>query len=62
MERQGAQVSRILRTGLGGLTLERSLSRGHSRQLTDQELALLLSGPADAAGEAGDPGDAVEVD
>ncbi len=52
VERQGAQVSRILRTGLGGLTLERTLSRGHSRQLTDQELALLLSGPAEATGGA----------
>lgn len=48
VERQGAQVSRILRTGLGGLTLERTLARGHSRQLTDQELALLLSGGAAA--------------
>ncbi len=58
VERQGAQVSRILRTGLGGLTLERTLSRGHSRQLTDQELSLLLSGgPADAAGAAGAAGD-----
>jgi 23S rRNA pseudouridine2605 synthase len=48
VERQGAQVSRILRTGLGGLTLERTLARGHSRQLTDQELATLLAaGPAD---------------
>lgn len=48
VERQGAQVSRILRTGLGGLTLERTLGRGHSRQLTDQELALLLAGNAPA--------------
>jgi 23S rRNA pseudouridine2605 synthase len=65
VERQGAQVSRILRTGLGGLTLERTLSRGHSRQLTDQELALLLSGPAAAAGDMGAAGDAagaVEAD
>jgi len=52
VERQGAQVSRILRTGLGGLTLERTLARGHSRQLTDQELALLLGGGA-AADESG---------
>ena len=51
VERQGAQVSRILRTGLGGLTLERTLSRGHSRQLTDQELALLLAGGPAAGGD-----------
>jgi 23S rRNA pseudouridine2605 synthase len=60
VERQGAQVSRILRTGLGGLTLERTLSRGHSRQLTDQELALLLSGGPAAAGGAAATDDAGE--
>jgi 23S rRNA pseudouridine2605 synthase len=40
-ERQGALVSRDLRTHLGPLTLERSLARGHHRPLTPQELQAL---------------------
>jgi 23S rRNA pseudouridine2605 synthase len=43
-ERQGATVSRILRTALGGLQLERSLGRGQVRQLTGAEVAQLLAG------------------
>lgn len=46
VERQGATVSRILRTALGGLQLERSLGRGQVRQLTDPEIEHLL-GSAD---------------
>lgn len=43
-ERQGALVSRVIRTQLGALALDRSLARGHFRQLGEQELAALLSG------------------
>jgi 23S rRNA pseudouridine2605 synthase len=42
-ERQGALVSRVLRTQLGPLTLERSLGRGQFRELTPAELAALLA-------------------
>lgn len=48
-ERQGAIVSRVLRTRLGPLALERSLGRGHYRELTREEIAGLL---AEAVGEA----------
>lgn len=49
-ERQGALVSRILRTGLGPLLLDRSLSRGRFRELAPEEVeALLTSATADAA-------------
>jgi 23S rRNA pseudouridine2605 synthase len=41
-ERQGALVSRVLRTHLGTLTLERSLGRGRFRELTQEELGALL--------------------
>jgi len=40
-ERQGALVSRVLRTRLGPLTLERSLPRGRFRSLTPEELESL---------------------
>jgi 23S rRNA pseudouridine2605 synthase len=46
-EREGATVSRVLRTRFGALELDRALPRGHSRALTDAELASLLP-PADA--------------
>jgi 23S rRNA pseudouridine2605 synthase len=46
-ERQGALVSRVLRTQLGSLALERTLGRGRFRALTQEELAALLS-PATA--------------
>lgn len=44
LERQGAQVSRLLRTRLGPLTLERALARGRFRELSQEELRALLSG------------------
>ena len=53
LERQGAQVSRVLRTRLGPLTLERSLARGRFRELSQEELRALLSGAA-LAGAAED--------
>jgi 23S rRNA pseudouridine2605 synthase len=42
-ERQGAIVSRVLRTRLGSLVLERALARGHFRELTPEEVQALLS-------------------
>lgn len=42
VERQGATVSRVLRTALGGLALERTLGRGQVRQLGEAEIAQLL--------------------
>lgn len=42
VERQGATVSRVLRTSLGGLELERTLGRGKVRQLSDEEVSQLL--------------------
>lgn len=49
-ERQGAIVSRVLRTRLGTLALERTLARGHYRELAPEEVQALLSeGPQDTA-------------
>ena len=48
LERQGVSSSRLLRTRLGSLQLERSLARGRWRELTDEETAALLN-PAAAA-------------
>jgi 23S rRNA pseudouridine2605 synthase len=42
-ERQGALVSRVLRTQLGSLALDRHLSRGRFRELSPEELAALLA-------------------
>lgn len=42
-ERQGALVSRVLRTQLGPIALERSLGRGQFRELNSEELRSLLS-------------------
>jgi 23S rRNA pseudouridine2605 synthase len=42
-ERQGALVSRVLRTRLGTLALERHLSRGQFRELSAEQLTELLS-------------------
>jgi 23S rRNA pseudouridine2605 synthase len=42
-ERQGALVSRVLRTQLGPVALERALARGRFRELTAAELSALLS-------------------
>jgi len=41
-ERQGALVSRVLRTRLGPVALARSLARGRFRELTQEELRALL--------------------
>ena len=49
-ERQGALVSRVMRTHFGPVTLERALGRGQFRELTTPELAALLPGPAVAEG------------
>jgi 23S rRNA pseudouridine2605 synthase len=48
-ERQGALVSRVLRTQLGSLALDRHLSRGRFRELSPEELAALLATASDAA-------------
>jgi 23S rRNA pseudouridine2605 synthase len=53
-ERQGALVSRVMRTRLGALALERSLARGQFRELTPEELEA-LSGAGAAAAAAGAP-------
>lgn len=45
-ERQGALVSRVLRTHLGPLALERTLGRSQFRELTQEELDALTSVPA----------------
>jgi 23S rRNA pseudouridine2605 synthase len=42
-ERQGAIVSRVLRTRLGPVSLDRTLSRGHFRQLSPAEIDSLLA-------------------
>lgn len=51
-ERQGAIVSRVLRTRLGSLALERSLARGHFRELTGEELQALLSDASESQPES----------
>jgi 23S rRNA pseudouridine2605 synthase len=45
-ERHGALVSRVLRTKLGTLELDRLLSRGQFRALTEAEIESLLASPA----------------
>ncbi|MFT3905202.1 MAG: S4 domain-containing protein [Steroidobacteraceae bacterium] len=45
LERQGATLSRVMRVRLGTLQLERSLPRGRTRALTDEELQALLAPP-----------------
>jgi 23S rRNA pseudouridine2605 synthase len=42
-ERQGSLVSRVLRTHLGSLALDRHLSRGRFRELSSEELEALLA-------------------
>jgi 23S rRNA pseudouridine2605 synthase len=42
-ERQGALVSRVLRTQLGSLALDRHLSRGRFRELSPEELEALMA-------------------
>jgi len=50
IERQGALVSRVLRTRLGPLALERTLARGAFRALTQEELDALTPEAAAAEG------------
>jgi 23S rRNA pseudouridine2605 synthase len=50
-ERQGAVVSRVLRTRVGALELDRHLSRGQFRPLTKDEIAALTAPPETAATE-----------
>jgi 23S rRNA pseudouridine2605 synthase len=52
LERQAVQVSRLMRTRLGPIILERSLGRGRSRELSQEELRALL--PEDEASAAED--------
>ena len=52
-ERQGALVSRVLRTRLGPLALERSLGRGHFRELEREELEALLLAASESRSESG---------
>jgi len=49
-ERQGVLVSRILRVSMGALALDKSLSRGQFRQLTEDEIASLVSPAPESAG------------
>ncbi len=51
-ERHGALVSRVLRTRVGSLTLDRQLSRGQFRPLTKEEIDALVSPPAPVEPEA----------
>ncbi|MGA7541294.1 MAG: S4 domain-containing protein [Steroidobacteraceae bacterium] len=52
-ERQGAIVSRVLRTRLGSLVLERSLARGQFRELAREELESLLQASSASQPESG---------
>lgn len=63
-ERQGALISRVLRIRLGPLALERTLARGHFRELTREEVnALLSEGSPDIQTPAETiPGDGAPVD
>jgi 23S rRNA pseudouridine2605 synthase len=53
LERAGVAVSRLLRTQLGTLELERALPRGRHRELRPEELSSLLQPPPPAAGNPG---------
>ncbi len=46
--------SRVLRTRLGTVTLERSLARGRSRLLDEEEAALLMAALNATQGSTGD--------
>jgi 23S rRNA pseudouridine2605 synthase len=50
-ERAGALVSRVLRTKLGPLLLERSLARGRFRELSAEETGALLAPATESDGE-----------
>ena len=53
-ERHGALVSRVLRTRLGTLALDRLLSRGQFRPLTEDEIQSLIASPAGEAAPSQD--------
>jgi 23S rRNA pseudouridine2605 synthase len=46
-ERQAALVSRVLRTKLGPIALERTLARGRFRELTEDEMEAVTAPPVD---------------
>jgi 23S rRNA pseudouridine2605 synthase len=48
-ERQGLLVSRVMRVAIGGVKLDKTLSRGQHRQLADEEIDALLNPPANPA-------------
>ncbi|MBV8741215.1 MAG: hypothetical protein JOZ12_05475, partial [Sinobacteraceae bacterium] len=49
-ERQGALVSRVLRTRLGSLVLDRDMPRGRFRELSAEELQNLRAAAASEVG------------
>jgi 23S rRNA pseudouridine2605 synthase len=49
-ERQGVLVSRVMRTAVGSLKLDKALSRGQYRQLEEEEVAALATPPAATPG------------
>jgi 23S rRNA pseudouridine2605 synthase len=51
-ERQGALVSRVLRVAIGTVKLDKGLSRGQYRQLSEDEIGALLARAATKTGEA----------
>jgi 23S rRNA pseudouridine2605 synthase len=51
-ERQGAMVSRIMRTRLGPIALERALARGYFRELAGEEVDSLLNDPDRSADQS----------
>jgi 23S rRNA pseudouridine2605 synthase len=56
LERQGVTISRLLRTQLGALQLERALPRGRWRELSAEEVSSLLQPPPLMDAAAGSPG------
>jgi 23S rRNA pseudouridine2605 synthase len=52
-ERQAAIVSRVLRTRLGSIALDRALGRGHFRELTHEELEALLLASSEGQSDSG---------
>lgn len=51
-ERQGALVSRVLRTRLGSIALSRDFPRGRFRELSEEEIRDLTSAPAEPRSSA----------
>ncbi|MBS0366791.1 MAG: 23S rRNA pseudouridylate synthase B [Proteobacteria bacterium] len=60
-ERQGALVSRILRTRFGPLQLERALARGHYREVSPEELAALTAAASAAGASAAEAAAATDL-